>query len=210
VQAGNLFFNKIVIFVEIPKTRIAMIRLAPFTREDFDQLISWIPDEQTMMNWSGNLFRFPLSVDSLEWYLRDTNVVNDSDAFVYKAVNGSGVSVGHISLGGISWTNRSARISRVLIGDRDQRGSGYCQGMIRAVLKIAFEELKLHRVGLGVYMNNPAASKCYQKNGFMIEGIQRDILWHNSSWWSMIEMSILEKEWQELQTTGVGLAGVSE
>ncbi len=175
-----------------------MIRLAHFQQPDFGQLIEWIHDEEILTNWSGNLFRFPLSNRSLAWYIKGANIINESDAFVYKAIDATGKTVGHISLGGISWKNRSARITRVLIGNTTERGKGCCQGMIKAVLKIAFEELNLHRVSLGVYHDNVPATKCYEKTGFITEGIQRDILWYKETWWSMIEMSILEKEWRTL------------
>ncbi len=174
-----------------------MIQLQHFQAPDFGQLIEWIHNEEILTNWSGSLFNFPLSARSLEWYIENTNIINISDAFVYKALDASGEIVGHISLGGISWKNRSARITRVLIGNTAQRGKGCCQGMVKAVLRIAFNELKLHRVSLGVYDNNKAAVKCYEKAGLTIEGIHRDILWYNGAWWSMIEMSILEKEWRK-------------
>lgn len=173
-----------------------MIRLEHFQKDDFAQLMEWVHDEEILTNWSGNLFSFPLSEESLSWYIEDTNILNDSDAFVYKAINNTGNVVGHISLGGISWKNRSARITRVLIGHDGHRGKGCCQGMIKAVLKIAFEELKLHRVSLGVYENNKPAIKCYEKAGLKTEGIHRDILWYKNEWWSMVEMSMLEKEWE--------------
>ncbi|MEJ7588473.1 MAG: GNAT family protein [Ferruginibacter sp.] len=173
-----------------------MIRLEHFQPPDFNQLIDWIHDEEILMNWSGSLFRFPLSKKSLDWYIKDTNVMNDSEAFVYKAMDATGNTVGHISLGGISWKNRSGRISRVLIGNDAEKGKGLCQRMITAVLKIAFDDLKLHRVSLGVYHHNIAAVKCYEKAGFVSEGIQRDILWYKDAWWSMKEMSILENEWR--------------
>jgi RimJ/RimL family protein N-acetyltransferase len=175
-----------------------MIRLEHFQEPDFTQLIEWLHNEELLTNWSGNLFNFPLSTESLVWYIQDTNIINDSSAFVYKAIDEEGNTIGHISLAGISWKNRSARITRVLIGEKAQRGKGYCNGMIKAVLKIAFEELNLHRVSLGVYDNNKAALKCYEKAGLSKEGIHRDILWYKGAWWSMIEMSILEKEWRKL------------
>ena len=178
-----------------------MVRLEHFQQHDFEQLIQWIHDEEILMNWSGSLFSFPLSQESLDWYVKDTNVVNDSDAFVYKAVDEEGHTIGHISLGGISWKNRSARVSRVLIGNTEGRGKGCCQAMIKAVLKIAFEELNMHRVSLGVYHTNTAATKCYEKAGFTSEGLQRDILWYRDTWWSMMEMSILEKEWRSLNVS---------
>lgn len=175
-----------------------MIELVPFQEKDFSQLIEWIHDEEILTNWAGSLFRFPLSEESLQWYIKDTNIKYDSDAFVYKAVDMAGNTVGHISLGSISWKNRSARITRVLTGGVEGRGKGCCQGMIKAALRVAFNELNLHRVSLGVYQDNHPATRCYEKNGFVTEGIQRDILWYKNSWWSMIEMSILEKEWRLL------------
>lgn len=175
-----------------------MIRLEHFQQPDFAQLITWIHSKEILTNWSGHLFRFPLTPQSLAWYVKDTNVMNDSEAFIYKAIDDAGNIVGHVSLGSISWKNRSARITRVLIGDTSERGKGHCHHMITAALKIAFDQMGLHRVCLGVYDDNISATKCYEKAGFITEGIQRDILWYHDAWWSMREMSILEKEWRAL------------
>ena len=133
----------------------------------------------------------------MEWYLSDTNDIEKSDAFVYKVVEvESNEVIGHISLGGISRKNRAGRISRVLIGDDKHKGKGYCVEMIKAVLKIGFEELGLHRISLGVYNSNLSALKCYQAAGFIIEGTMRDVVLNNGKWWSLIEMGILEDEWK--------------
>ena len=178
-----------------------MIRLEPFTQNDFAQLIEWIDTEDLLMNWSGALFSFPLTEKSLAWYVRDTNINMESDAFIYKAVDEStNKTVGHISLGGLSWKNRSARISRVFV-DKNSGLKGVCQAMTKALLKIGFEELKLHRIGLGVYSENIAAIKCYEKAGLLQEGIQRDILWHKGKYLSMVEMAILEEDWRQLRIT---------
>ena len=175
-----------------------MIILEPFGPNDFQQLIDWIDTEELLIKWSGSLFSFPLTIKSLEWYVKDTNVLDESDAFVYKAVDTeTGIVVGHMSLGGLSWKNRSSRISRVLVSP-DAQQKGICQQMTKAVLKIGFEELGLHRIGLGVYENNKAALNCYLKSGFNIEGVSRDILWYNGEFLSMVEMAILEAEWSVL------------
>ncbi len=174
-----------------------MIKLAYFERSDFDQLMEWIKDDELLMNWSGSLFSYPLTTKSLEWYIDNVNDINNSDAFIYKAVDiTTGDTIGHISLGSISRKNKSARISRVLVGGIDCRGKGCCQQMVKAVLKIGFEDLKLHRISLGVYDFNTAAISCYQKSGFVIEGTTRDVLNYKGKWWSLVEMSILEYEWR--------------
>ena len=72
--------------------------------------------------------------------------------------------------------------------------------MIKALLAIAFNDLKLHRVSLGVYSFNEAALKCYQKAGFMVEGTMRDVKLFEGKYWSLIEMGILEDEWREKNT----------
>lgn len=177
-----------------------MIKLEKFDREDFKQLIEWINSEHLITNWAGSLFRYPLTEESLDWYIEDTNDYEKSDAFIYKAVDTkTGNTVGHVSLGGISEKNRAGRISRVLVGNTAERGKGYCTGMINAILKIGFEELKLHRISLGVYDFNKAAIRCYEKCGFIKEGVMRDVLrYQDNTYWSLVEMSILEHEWKEL------------
>jgi RimJ/RimL family protein N-acetyltransferase len=175
-----------------------MIQLEPFGRNDFQQLIDWIDTEALLIKWSGSLFSFPLTRESLEWYVQDTNIIHESDAFVYKVVETDTASVvGHISLGGLSWKNRSSRITRVLVSPGAMQ-KGYCQQMTRAVLKIGFEDLGLHRIGLGVYENNKAALNCYLKSGLSIEGVSRDVLWYNGAFLSLVEMAILEPEWRTL------------
>lgn len=175
-----------------------MIRLEKFSKEDFTQLIGWINNERLLMNWAGSLFSFPLTHNSLQWYLNDTNIKGVSDAFVYRAVEETtGAVVGHISIGGLSWKNRSARISRVFV---NEKGKGYCIAMMKEAIRIGFEELGLHRIGLGVYSDNIAAVKCYEKAGMQQEGLQRDVLLYEGEFWSMIEMGILEDDWRKLDT----------
>lgn len=46
--------------------------------------------------------------------------------------------------------------------------------MMKAILTIAFEELKLHKVTLGVFDFNTSAIRCYENAGFVKEGFLRD------------------------------------
>ena len=174
-----------------------MIRLAYFEESDFEQLINWVSNEELMLNWAGAMFNFPLTKESMQWYLSDVNDIATSSAFVYKVIDeDTNDVIGHISLGGISKKNKSARITRVLIGDTINKGKGYCKQMVEAILKFGFETLKLHRIELGVYDFNIAAINCYKKAGLSIEGTSRDCLLYKDKWWSLVEMSILENEWQ--------------
>ena len=175
---------------------LLMLKLEPFSPDDFQQLIDWIPDASFALQWSGPAFTYPLTVEQLENYLQDANTVNASK-YIFKAVDESTNEViGHISLGNVDRVNESARIGKVLIGQSASRGNGYGTQLMLATLTFAFEELKLHKVTLGVFDFNTAAIKCYEKVGFKKEGLIRDARKHGNEYWNQIEMGILESEWK--------------
>ncbi|MBP9215284.1 MAG: GNAT family protein [Chitinophagaceae bacterium] len=176
-----------------------MPTLSYFKESDFEQLIGWINTEELLVNWSGRMFSFPLTTDSLNWYLSNTNDIQNSDAFIFKALDDDGKMVGHISLGGISTTNKSARISRVFVSN-EGRNKGICTFMAKAVAEFGFKQLQLHRIALGVYDTNQSAVQCYTKAGFKVEGTHRDVLLYNNQYWSMVEMAILYEDWLTQQT----------
>lgn len=181
-----------------------MLKLEPFSQADFQQLIDWIPDSSFALQWGGPAFTYPVTVEQLENYLKDANTVNASK-YIFKAVDESNDEViGHISLGNVDRMNRSARIGKVLIGQSANRGNGYGTQLMLAALTFAFEELKLHKVTLGVFDFNTAAIKCYEKVGFKKEGLLRDARKHENEYWNQIEMGMLENEWKALRIKGVG------
>ncbi|MBT2655071.1 GNAT family N-acetyltransferase [Bacillus sp. ISL-18] len=177
-----------------------MIELHYFERADFHQLISWIDSPAFLLQWSGPGFDYPLTEEQLEEYIKNANK-EDSSTFVYKVIDQETRDViGHISLGRIDRKSNSARIGKVLVGSQGIRGKGIGQQMIKAILKIAFDQLHLHRVSLGVFDFNIAAIACYEKAGFMKEGLLRDSSKNGDEYWSLWEMSMLEEEWLNVRT----------
>lgn len=173
-----------------------MIQLAYFTRDDFKQLMNWIPSEDFMVQWSGTEFSFPLHIHQLENYIKEANCPG-AETFCYKALDyETQQAVGHISLK-LDRRNESARIGKVLVGEDQMRGQNIGRQMIEAALEIAFGQLKLHRVSLGVFDFNHSAIACYEKAGFKKEGMLRDVRKVGRNYWSLWEMSILEEEWKQ-------------
>ncbi|MGQ0517411.1 GNAT family N-acetyltransferase, partial [Bacillus sp. D-CC] len=64
----------------------------------------------------------------------------------------------------IEWNNRTGLLA-IGIGDANDRGKGYGREAIHLILKYAFYELNLHRVGLDVISYNKAAIELYKKMG---------------------------------------------
>ncbi len=99
--------------------------------------------------------------------------------------------------------------------DQDSRRARYAVGIFNAaywsrgigtavtklVVHYAFEELHLHRVDLRVLVYNHRAIRCYEKCGFVREGIERDSALVAGEWQSDLMMSILEQEYREAVKT---------
>ncbi|MFD3272898.1 GNAT family N-acetyltransferase [Paenibacillus dendritiformis] len=178
-----------------------MITLQYFAPSDFQQLISWSGDEAFLLQWAGPEFKYPLSEDQLLEYIKGANDVERSTRLIYKAIETeTNHIVGHISIGRIDRENRSGRIGKVLIGNKTSRGKGYGTQIMQQALRIGFEELRLHRISLGVFDFNVSARRCYEKLGFVQEGVTRDARRYQDSYWSLIEMSILEDEWRNMKS----------
>lgn len=178
-----------------------MVKLKYFERIDFKQLIDWIDSPQFLLQWGGPAFAYPLTENQLEKYIENANNEN-SDTLIYKVTdNETGNVIGHISLGKIDRINKSARVGKVLVGDKSVRGKGVGKLLMKEILKVAFDELNLHRVSLGVFDFNLSAIACYEKAGFIKEGLLRDSRKNDDEYWNLWEMSILENEWLETRNS---------
>jgi RimJ/RimL family protein N-acetyltransferase len=75
--------------------------------------------------------------------------------------------------------------------------------MVRGVLAVAFDEMRLHRVDLFVFDFNASAIACYERLGFRHEGRLRDYRRLGDRYLTSLLMSMLEDEWR----AGPGAAG---
>lgn len=170
-----------------------MIRLEKFTEDDFEQFISWMDTEMFMYQFSGASFTFPVTVEQLNEYIanKSRRIFRVVDAVTNK-------TIGHGDISNIDLKNKSARLCRILIADVQDRSKGYGKQLMQALLEICFEELKLHRVDLGVFEFNKAGIRCYQNCGFRIEGTFRESFAIENKFYSVHNMSILDREYANI------------
>ncbi|MFC3886204.1 GNAT family N-acetyltransferase [Bacillus songklensis] len=174
-----------------------MIKLRYFEKEDFDKMILWSPAEEFLVQWSGNTFTYPLTVEQLEAYLNKSNV-EGAEQFVFSVLDAeTDEMIGHISLAKIDYKNRSGRIGRVLIGNEKYRNKGIGKQMMKEILSFGFDKLNLHRMTLGVYDFNERAIRTYEQIGLVREGLLREVQKVKNQYWNCIEMSMLEHEWKQ-------------
>lgn len=75
-------------------------------------------------------------------------------------------------------------------------GRGYATEAASEILRICFEELRLHRVVAGAFADNPASLRVMEKLGMRIEGrAVRASLHRDLGWVDTVEAAILADEW---------------
>ncbi len=171
-----------------------MIRLKRFKHDDIPELISWVPDENFLLQFAGPKYDFINLKRQLEFEVRQAESDNP-DIYMYKVIsNETKKSIGHAQILDIDMKNLSAQMGRILIGDEDCRGQGFGQAIAEEIIKKAFGELELHRLSLGVFDFNKNALACYNKVGFKVEGTLRECRKMGDEYWSLIMMSILKSD----------------
>jgi RimJ/RimL family protein N-acetyltransferase len=165
------------------------IRLEKFGKENYADLISWIDNEEDLMQFGGPLFRFPLTPEQLD------DSLNDPNRIAFRLVsNETNASIGHAE---IYLSEQSAKICRILIGDKNQRGKGLCSQIIRLLLDHTFYKLENPLVELNVFDWNTGAIKCYEKAGFTINPdkvLERKI---NGNIWKALNMTIDKQKYEQ-------------
>jgi len=103
--------------------------------------------------------------------------------------------VGYILLAGIGGEDSAVEFRRMAIADK---GKGYGRTSVRFIKKYCFEVLKCHRLWLDAYTDNERAIELYRSEGFIQEGILRDCKKHGEGYRSMVIMSMLEQEYENI------------
>jgi RimJ/RimL family protein N-acetyltransferase len=171
-----------------------MILLRPFTPSDFSRLTGWIESAEMLVQWAGPTeFVFPLTGDQLRKYLSGSEGDHCSRR-IFTAATEDGKVCGHIELGAISYNNQTASLCRVFVAP-DYRGQGLCTLMVEKALAVGFGELSLRRIELRVFAHNSPAIRCYERSGFVREGLLRKSQKVGNLYWDTVVMAILREEW---------------
>jgi RimJ/RimL family protein N-acetyltransferase len=168
------------------------VELRRHARENYGLYAKWYGDTEIwhLTSWALS----PLNRSAVEKLFEDRELSPIDDSFAIH-IKDDKEPVGVISLMNISDTNASAELS-VIVGHPDDRHQGYGTEAIELLIRYAFEELGLNRVGLSAFDFNGEAISAYEKLGFAVEGRYRQAIKRNSGFHDAILMSILKNEWQ--------------
>ena len=169
--------------------------LRPFTEADFDGLSAYQsrPDVTRYLYWEA---RSPEEVrEALEQKIVGRSIAHETDVFCLAIeLKATGQMIGDVVLSLKSLPNRTAELGYVL--HPDHHGHGYATEASRELLRIAFEELELHRVVAGLEARNLASARVLEKLGMRREAHLVEDEFVKGEWQSAIEYAILDREWR--------------
>lgn len=163
------------------------------TKKDYiENMYNWTNDDEVTYYMVTGLY--PSNIDRLkEEY---SNLVKGKNIIFSIIDKKRKKIIGFAGLYTINGQTRSAEL-RIIIGDKNIHGKGVGTISVRYVVKYAFEKLNLNKVWLGVNAKSKGALRCYEKVGFMKEGILRQEIYRNNQYYDAIRMSILRREWEK-------------
>ena len=174
---------------ELPILRGKKITLRPITDEDTDRIVRWRNDPAVYENF---IFRQPFTPEMHRGWLK--NKVATGQVIQYIILAGEESSpVGSVYFRDIDPQHESAEYG-IFIGEDWARGVGIGTETAMIFTDFGHRVLRLHRIFLKVLDSNGGAKRSYEKAGFLIEGIFRDMVKLDGRYHDVIFMSKLNPE----------------
>ena len=147
---------------------MAEVSIRPITYDDTEDIIRWRNSDYVRSRFiDQRLF----TKESHEYWLKNFVETGKVAQFII-LLDDKGV--GSVYLRDIDYDKKSAEYG-IFIGEESARGKGVGTKSANLILEYAFGELKLEKIFLRVYKDNPGAIKSYEKAGFVDNGLRESV-----------------------------------
>lgn len=174
-------------FIKGEKVLLRAIELS-----DADILRDMINDEEIeRMMWG---YSFPVAKhQQVRWI---ENLSGEKSTF-RAMIDVDGVTVGTAILSDIDMRSGTAEI-HIKLAKASERGKGYGTDAVSALLRYAFNELRLNCIYCRVKEDNIASQKMFEKCGFVKEGCLRARVYRQGRYYDFYEYSVLKSEYNKM------------
>jgi RimJ/RimL family protein N-acetyltransferase len=167
-----------------------LLTIQQTTMDDLNHIMTWVNDPDVVAN-IANIEEVTLDQERV-WLANKLQSPNDR---LYSVFDGD-TYVGQGGVHQIYWPARNGRISVIL--KKEFQNRGYGQMVIRGLLRLAFDHLKLHKVFCVVWEDNPKTVHLYRdKMGMKEEGRLIDEYFLDGRHHNMIRLYMLEGMFKE-------------
>ncbi len=167
-----------------------LVRLRAYEKSDADALFRWFSDED-VTRWLGPP-NFPSRAHQERFIELASASSADAKYFAIETLEGK--LVGDCGLRFIDWKNRKAEFF-ITIGEKEFWGKGLGSDALRIVMRLAFDKMNLNRLWLSVLVDNPRAVRCYEKCGFVREGLLRQESYVDGKYRDVLLMALLREDY---------------
>lgn len=160
-----------------------LVTLRAIELSDCEMLRSLMNDpeiEYMLGGWS-----FPVSRDEQEKWCQSLSSAKNTLRVVIEVEN---TAIGTAILSDIDYKNGTAQI-HIKLMPGDYRHKGYGSDTVNALIRYAFNELRLHCVYAHVNEHNEPSQRLFHKCGFQQEGVLRDRIYKNGRYINDIVLS---------------------
>ena len=174
------------------------LMLRPFRRRDADELTEAVQASQLELNQWLPWARIGYAKGDATTYIRDSiKSWREERAydFAVRRLDDPHRHIGNISVWFISRSFKTGEIGYWV--RTDETAQGIATELAARVLKIAFEELKMHRVILRIAVGNRPSERVAEKLGFFREGILREEIKVRGKWLDHSVWGLLEHEYKK-------------
>ena len=181
--------------------RTERLLLRPFASTDFDAMLVMHSDTDVVRY----LYWEPRTADDVREILERksgfTSLGGPGDNLAFAVVlESTGELVGDC---GLQWHDNDYRQGEVgFIVHPDHQGRGYATEAARAVLRVAFEEVRLHRVVGRTEARNTASARVLERLGMRREAHLIENEYVKGEWQSELVYALLDREWRNGANSG--------
>jgi RimJ/RimL family protein N-acetyltransferase len=171
------------------------VYLRPFEAADAPTYRRWRADADPMA-LTGFDERAPLSLAQVEQRIARLVDEQGKDSYTFLiCLVIDDRAIGEVMLFDLDRDNGSAQLG-IFIGETEEWGRGFGTDAVNAIVDFGFGELRLERIWLNVWTENPRAQRAYEKAGFVHEGTLRHDRYEHGEYTDGHMMSILSGEWR--------------
>jgi RimJ/RimL family protein N-acetyltransferase len=167
-----------------------LVRLRAYEKSDADALFRWFSDED-VTRWLGPP-NFPSRAHQERFIELASTPGDDAKYFAIETLDGK--LIGDCGLRFIDWKSRKAEFF-ITIGEKPFWGKGFGSDALRIVIRLAFDKMNLNRLWLSVLVDNPRAVRCYEKCGFVREGLLRQESYVDGKYRDVLMMALLREDY---------------
>lgn len=168
-----------------------LVKLRAFDNSDLMYALSINNDYQVMRSASAGIL-FPSTVEDQARFMgNQTSYSGGEYQFAIERLDNRQF-IGQCGFLQVSWKNRRAEIGIML--DQKSIGHGYGTDAVSLLCKFGFEEMNLHKIKATVFDFNTAAIRCYEKCGFVQEGILKEEVFREGKYHNAIVMARYKTE----------------